>query len=60
MQHVIDLFTQFPWLSAACLWVFAAAIHALPVPLPTERWYGALFNFFQALGANISKVGQKQ
>lgn len=54
------LFKEYPWLSAAVLWVFAALVHSLPVPLSTERWYGALFNFLQTCGANLSKIGQKQ
>lgn len=42
------------------LWILAAAFHALPPPLPTERWYGAFFNFAQVVGANLSKIGQQK
>ena len=55
----MHIFTDYPWLSAALLYVFSTAIHTMPTPLPTERWYGWLYNTLQALGANWSKFGQK-
>jgi hypothetical protein len=59
IAHVTALFTQYPWLSAALLWVFAAFIHTMPPPTPAQQWYGWLYNFLQTLGANISMIGLK-
>lgn len=60
MAHLIQLFSQYPWLSAACLWVFAALVHTMPAP-PSNAGVGYtwLYNFFQTIGANLSKIGEK-
>jgi len=59
ISHALALFSQYPWLSAACLWVFAALIHTMPAPAPSERWYGWIFNFLHLVGANLSMMGLK-
>ena len=47
---------------AIALWVYASIIHKLPPPRPTERWYGAFYDFMhtvlQVFGANWDRVGQ--
>lgn len=49
---------QYDWLlSAAALYVYSAAIQALPLPAATERWYGALYQFLHYLGANFKLAG---
>lgn len=59
-MDLIHIFAEYPWLSAVCLWVFAVAIHTMPKPLATERWYGWFHDFLQAVGANIDRVGEKK
>lgn len=59
MHAILQLFTQYPWLSAVLLWIFATVIHTMPAPLPTERWYGWFYQVVQAVGANWVKFGQK-
>jgi hypothetical protein len=58
-MNLLHYFTAYPWLSAACLWIFAALIHTMPTPHPEERWYGWAFNFLHLLGANLGKIGEK-
>jgi hypothetical protein len=46
--------------SAAAYWIFSALIQTMPTPQEGERWYGWLYNFSQALGANLKLIGQKR
>jgi hypothetical protein len=64
MKDLAQLFVQNPWLGptigyAAC-WVFGAAIRTMPVPGPTERWYGWAYNFLHLIGQNLENVGRKK
>lgn len=59
MHAVPDLFTRYPWLSAAAWFIFATAIHTMPAPTPDQRWYGWAYNFLHAVGANWTLFGKK-
>ena len=60
MSQILQLFTAYPWLSAACLWLFAAGIRTMPAPLTGERWYGWVYDLLHLIGANLSKVGERK
>lgn len=60
MQPLINLIASHQYTAGlVSLWIFSAFVGALPKPQPSERWYGALYNFFQSLGANLSLLGKK-
>lgn len=42
--------------SAGAWWIFSALIQTMPPPQTMERWYGWLYNFAQAVGANLSLI----
>lgn len=35
---------------------FSAVVSVLPTPLPTERWYGAIYNLLHLGASNVAKV----
>lgn len=41
-------------------YAYSSVVQTMPAPLPTERWYGWLYNLAHVLGANWGLVGQKR
>lgn len=59
LEQIYSFLQMHPLLIITCGWIFAAIVTTMPPPLPTERWYGWLYNAFQAIAANLDKVGNK-
>jgi hypothetical protein len=60
MEALTNFVKEYPWAPLAVYWGFSAIVDTMPVPLPSERWYGWLYNFMHTIAANLSRVGQKQ
>ena len=59
IHQLILLIQQHPTsLTLASLWIYSALVTTMPQPLPNERWYGWIFNFLQAIAANLDKIGK--
>ena len=58
-MHTVTQFVHtYPWASAAALWLFSAATHAMPDPKPEDRYYAWLYNFLHVVAANLDRIGK--
>jgi hypothetical protein len=59
-MQTIKFFQDNPYTLIALYWIYSSLVTTMPSPLPTERWYSWLYNFLQAIAANLDRIGMKQ
>lgn len=59
LVYISNYIHAHPLALASVMWMFFALVSTLPKPLSTERWYQWIYNFLNAVAANLDKTGER-